>query len=405
MIQKLRRQFVAVCMALVALVLAAVCGAAYHAVRQNIEDLSRQMLQQVISEDSGRGSNSGVTIEIGGDQLLLPYFTVNIWGDTAYITGGTYADLEDTDALRDILSQCLAQGTAEGTVSDYHLRYLVQDNGLYRKLAFVDMSMEQAVLIRLVRSYLVIALAAMLALLAIAVAASHWVTRPVERAWKQQRQFLSDASHELKTPLTVILSNAELLEGAGLTDKPARWSGNIRLEAEQMRTLVEQMLTLARADNGVRPAAMEPVNLSDVATDCTLAFEPVAFEAGKPLEDHIADEVAVTGDADRLRRLVSILLDNAVKYGAEGGAISLTLEKTERQARLTVANPGEPIPPEHLAHLFERFYRVDSSRGEKSGFGLGLSIADTIAKEHKGTLRAESDAVSTRFIFTMPLKK
>ena len=212
---------------------------------------------------------------------------------------------------------------------------------------------------------------------------------------------MSDASHELKTPLTVILSNAELLEGAGLTDKPARWSGNIRLEAEQMRTLVEQMLTLARADNGVRPAAMEPVNLSDVATDCALAFEPVAFEAGKPLEDHIADEVAVTGDADRLRRLVSLLLDNAVKYGA----ISLTLEKTERQARLTVANPGEPIPPEHLAHLFERFYRADSSRGEKSGFGLGLSIADTIAKEHKGTLRAESDAVSTRFIFTMPLKK
>lgn len=405
MIRKLRRQFVAVCMALVALVLAAVFGSAYHAVRQNIEDLSRQMLQQVLTADNGRGASPGMTIEIGGDQILLPYFTVNIWGDTAYITGGTYADLEDTDVLKDILSQCLAQGTAEGTVSDYHLRYLVQDNGLYRKLAFVDMSMEQAVLIRLVRSYLVIALAAMLALLAIAVAASHWVTRPVERAWKQQRQFLSDASHELKTPLTVILSNAELLEGAGLTDKPARWSGNIRLEAEQMRTLVEQMLTLARADNGVRPAAMEPVNLSDVATDCTLAFEPVAFEAGKPLEDHIADEVAVTGDADRLRRLVSILLDNAVKYGAEGGAISLTLEKTERQARLTVANPGEPIPPEHLAHLFERFYRADSSRGEKSGFGLGLSIADTIAKEHKGTLRVESDAVSTRFIFTMPLKK
>ena len=389
MIQKLRRQFVAVCMALVALVLAAVCGAAYHAVRQNIGDLSRQMLQQVISEDSGRGSSSGVTIEIGGDQLLLPYFTVNIWGDTAYITGGTYADLEDTDALRDILSQCLAQGTSEGTISDYHLRYLVRDNGLYRKLAFVDMSMEQA----------------MLVLLAIAVAASRWVTRPVEKAWKQQRQFLSDASHELKTPLTVILSNAELLEGAGLTDKPARWSGNIRSEARQMSSLVEQMLTLARADNGVRPAAMEAVNLSDVATDCALAFEPVAFEAGKPLVDHIAEDVTVTGDADRLRRLISILVDNAVKYGAEGGAITLTLEKTDRQARLTVANPGEPIPPENLAHLFERFYRADTSRGEKTGFGLGLSIADTIAREHKGTLKAESDADSTRFIFTMPLKR
>ena len=287
-------------------------------------------------------------------------------------------------------------------MEDYHLRYLVEDNGLYRKLAFVDMSMEQATLARVIRSYLVIALAALLVLLGIAAAASRWVTWPVERAWRQQRQFLSDASHELKTPLTVILSNAELLEGAALPEKPARWSGNIRCEAEQMRTLVEQMLTLARADNGVRPAAMEPVNFSDVATECVLSFEPVAFEAGKPLEDHVAEDVTVTGDRDRLRHLISILLDNAVKYGAPGGTITLTLERTERQARLTVANPGDPIPPEHLPHLFERFYRADSSRGEQSGFGLGLSIADTIAREHKGSLRAESDGVSTRFIFTLP---
>lgn len=160
MIRKLRWKFVAVCMGLVALVLSAVFGAAYHAVRQNIEDLSRQMLYQVLREDSGRGAVPNPTIEIGGDRVLLPYFTVNIWGDTAYITGGTYADLENTDTLRDILSQCLEQGAAEGTVSEYHLRYLSMDNGLYRKLAFVDMSMEQAVLRRLVRSYLLIALGA-----------------------------------------------------------------------------------------------------------------------------------------------------------------------------------------------------------------------------------------------------
>ena len=177
MIRKLRWKFVAVCMGLVALVLSAVFGAAYHAVRQNIEDLSRQMLYQVLREDSGRGAVPNPTIEIGGDRVLLPYFTVNIWGDTAYITGGTYADLENTDTLRDILSQCLEQGAAEGTVSEYHLRYLSMDNGLYRKLAFVDMSMEQAVLRRLVRSYLLIALGAMLVLLGIAAAASRWVTR------------------------------------------------------------------------------------------------------------------------------------------------------------------------------------------------------------------------------------
>ena len=110
-------------------------------------------------------------------------------------------------------------------------------------------------------------------------------------------------------------------------------------------------------------------------------------------------------DRDKIRQLVSILLDNAIKDGAEGRPIIMTVQKTDRQIRLTVSNSGEPIPPEHLKRLFERFYRADASRGEKSGFGLGLPIARTIAQEHKGTLKAESDGVSTRFIYTMPLKK
>ena len=147
------------------------------------------------------------------------------------------------------------------------------------------------------------------------------------------------------------------------------------------------------------------VSLSDIAADCALAFEPVAFEAGKPLEYQIKEDVTVPGDRDKLRQLVSVLLDNAIKYGAEGGTITLSLQKTDRAARLTVSNPGAPIPAEQLPRLFERFYRADASRGEQSGFGLGLPIARTIAEEHKGSLRAESDASSTRFIFTMPLKR
>ena len=403
MIRKLRRQFVTVCMALVALVLAAVFGSAYHAVRQNIEDLSRQMLQQVLTADNGRGASPGMTIEIGGDQILLPYFTVNIWGDTAYITGGTYADLEDTDVLKNILSQCLAQGTAEGTVSDYHLRYLVQDNGLYRKLAFVDMSMEQAVLRRLVRSYLLIALGAMLVLLGIAAAASRWVTRPVEKAWKQQRQFLSDASHELKTPLTVILSNAELLEGAGLAEKPARWSGNIHTEAEQMRTLVEQMLTLARADNGVRPAAMEPLNLSDVATDCVLAFEPVAFEAGHVLDYDIAPSLPVRGDGAKLGQALAVLLDNAVKYAAPGTPIRLTAVRQGSRAVVSVTDQGPDIPSDKLPRIFDRFYRADDARTDGDSFGLGLPIAKAIVDAHRGVLRCDSSGGVTTFSISLPL--
>ena len=406
MIQKLRRKFVAICMAMVTAVLAVVFCSIYYSVQQNIETLSEQVLHRVVREDNRNGiSRPDVSITIGGDRVLLPYFTVSIWGDTAYVTGGTYADLEDTDALRSILSECLEQKADSGVISDYHLRYLRQDNGMFQKLAFVDMSMEQAMLRRMAVSYLKIVLVTLVLLLAVSVLLSRWAIRPVEKAWQQQRQFLSDASHELKTPLTVILSNAELLEAAPLEERPARWADNIHAEARRMRTLVEEMLTLARADQMAPAVIHGEVPLSDLVTDCALAFEPVAFEAGKPLTYEIAEDIAVTGDGDKLRRLVSVLLDNAIKYGAEHAPITLTLERAERQVRLTVSNSGAPIPAQQLPHLFERFYRADASRGEQSGFGLGLSIAATIAQEHKGALKAESDSTSTRLIYTTPLKK
>ena len=412
MIRKLRLKFVAICMALVTAILAAVFFSVYFSMARNISDLSRQVLYRVVQEESVGGSMTrpDISINIGGDRVLLPYFTVNLWtsrrgGYTAQITGGTYANLEDTDELTAILQDCLSQNRREGTIATYHLRYLRQDNGLYEKLAFVDMSMEQAVLRKTMGSYLFIALASLLLLLGVSILLSRWATRPVEKAWTQQRQFLSDASHELKTPLTVILSNAELLEQAQLSDKPARWTDNILSEAGRMRSLVEEMLTLARADNMVRTAVLTEVSLSDIAADCALAFEPVAFEAGKSLDYTLAENITVLGDGEKLRQLISVLLDNAIKYGADGGTVTLSLEKTDRQAKLTVSNPGDPIPPEQLGHLFERFYRADDSRGEKSGFGLGLSIAQTIAAEHKGTLKAESDDISTRFLYTMPLKK
>ncbi|MBR1691100.1 MAG: HAMP domain-containing histidine kinase [Oscillibacter sp.] len=400
MIRRLRLKLIAICMALVTAILAVVVLSVFFSAKRNIELISTSVLHRVIQDERSRGGSN-----LGGGQVELPYFTVDLFGQTAYVTGGTYSDLEDTEALSAILTDCLGRSEREGTLEQYGLRYLRQDQGFYTRIAFVDMSMEAATLRQMVVSYLSIALLSLLPLLGVSVLLSFWATAPVEKAWRQQRQFLSDASHELKTPLTVILSNAELLEGAGLSEKPARWTDNIRSESRRMKALVEEMLTLARADNMTAAPVMGEVNLSEVAVDCTLSFEPVAFEAGKPLEYDIAENVTVLGDVGKLRQLVSVLLDNAIKYGAEGGVISLTLEATDRQARLTVSNPGEPIPPEKLSRLFERFYRADTSRGEQSGFGLGLSIADTIAREHKGTLKAESDEASTRFLFTLPLKK
>ena len=406
MIRKLRWQFVAACMGLIAAVLAIVFGCVWASAQNALERSSHMALEQALSRRGG-DLLPGFRQNGGDDQVLLPYFTVQVWGTTVYVTGGTYSGLEDTDALTAILTDCLSQEADEGSLPGYALRYLRQDDGLYTQIAFVDISLETAALRQMMASYLRIGLLSLLLLAGASFLLSLRVTRPVERAWRQQRQFFSDASHELKTPLTVILSNAEMLETSDLPERESRWRDNILSESRQMKTLVEEMLTLSRTEDAQRKPTVADVDLSDLSEDCALAFEPVAFEAGKPLSWDVTPALTVSGDGEKLRRLLSILLDNAAKYGAPGEGSVLSLRAERSQAILSVANGsgGHPIPPEELPRLFERFYRTDTSRGEQSGFGLGLPIAQAIAKEHHGALRAESDEQATRFTFTLPLKK
>ena len=406
MIRKLRWQFVAACMGLIAAVLAIVFGCVWASAQNALEHSSHMALEQALSRRGG-DLLPGFRQNGGDDQVLLPYFTVQVWGTTVYVTGGTYSGLEDTDALTAILTDCLSQEADEGSLPGYALRYLRQDDGLYTQIAFVDISLETAALRQMMASYLRIGLLSLLLLAGASFLLSLRVTRPVERAWRQQRQFFSDASHELKTPLTVILSNAEMLETSDLPERESRWRDNILSESRQMKTLVEEMLTLSRTEDAQRKPTVADVDLSDLSEDCALAFEPVAFEAGKPLSWDVTPGLTVSGDGEKLRRLLSILLDNAAKYGAPGEGIVLSLRAERSQVILSVANGsgGHPIPPEELPRLFERFYRADASRGEQSGFGLGLPIAQAIAKEHHGALRAESDEQATRFTFTLPLKK
>lgn len=404
MILRLRMQFVALSMTLVTLVLVGVFCFIHSAAQTSLEATSQAVLERVMSQPMATTSEV-----ILGETVQMPYFSVSLFGSsdgyTAYITGGTYNDLENTQLLSDIITLCLEQEAEYGVIEAYNLRYYRQNTGLMERIAFVDTSFEQAALNSMMGGYIRIGVVAMLGLLAVACWLSGWVVRPVKRAWQQQRQFLSDASHELKTPLTVILSNAQLLDTLELEQPGNRWVDNIQYESLQMKVLVEQMLTLARTNQMTTQEPLVDVPLWEVVTDCVLSFEPVAFEAGKPLEEDLCQAGIVLGDGGKLRQLVSILLDNAIKYGAPNAPIRISLTKTDKTVRLVVANQGDVIPAPQLMRLFERFYRTDSSRGEQAGFGLGLSIAQTIAKTHKAAIKAESDVASTRFIVTFPLKK
>ena len=202
------------------------------------------------------------------------------------------------------------------------------------------------------------------------------LTASLQSQWKLEQQRAEQTAalaHDLKTPLTVILSSADLMQQTDVQPDQQPYVDNIRWSGRRMKRLVEDMLTLSRADDGRLKAAMTPVDLSDAMEDTALRFEPVAFEAGRRLDYDIAPGIAVTGSRDQLQQVAGVLLDNAIKYAPQGAQVRMTLVQADRKAVLTVENGGPPIPAEVLPHLFERFYRADGSRTQ-GGFGLGLSL-------------------------------
>ena len=240
---------------------------------------------------------------------------------------------------------------------------------------------------------------------------AHQALIPVEKAWDQQNRFVADASHELKTPITVILANLDILRSHKdeTVHSQNRWIMNTREEAERMRELIENLLFLAKNDANALKEQMTEISLSEAAEDRVLNFEAVAFEKGVALESDIPENLKVTGSESQLKQLLTILIDNAVKYAGPEGKAEVSLreirEKNGRNAvRIRVANTGEPIPPEDLEHIFERFYRADKSRARKEGgYGLGLSIAESIVRVHGGQIVCESSKErGTVFTVTLP---
>ena len=190
-----------------------------------------------------------------------------------------------------------------------------------------------------------------------------------------------------------------------MADGQRKWVEYIQAEAQRMKSLVEDLLFLARSDDRRSPLRLQTVSFSDLAWEALLPFESVAFEAGVALDSQITPDLELLGDPEQLRRLVAILVDNAVKYAGPRGSASLILRPQGDEAVLSVHNTGEPIPPEHLPRLFERFYRTDSDRARsQGGYGLGLSIAKSIVDGHRGRISVSSSAISgTLFTVRLPL--
>lgn len=403
MLKRLRLKFIAINMTIVTLMLGVIFGLSYHFTRQELENRSLDMMRTIAADPfhTGRPGDSA------DGQLQLPYFTVLLSGSGDIITvGGGYYDLSDEGHLRSLVAQAQSAALPTGVLEEYGLRFLRLTMRQQGCIVFADISSEQATLSGLARTHLFLGAAAFVVFLLISVLLSRWAVKPVEKAWQQQKQFVADASHELKTPLTVITANAELLQEQGYTPQErARFSAGILTMSQQMRSLVEQLLELARADSGQSARPLAPVALSTLAEQALLPFEPLFFERALTLERDIAPDLTVSGDEDELAHMLAILLDNAGKYADCPGFVRVTLERRGRRTcRLTVANTGAAIPKEECAHIFKRFYRADSARHRDGSFGLGLPIAEAIVKRHHGRIWAESEGGWNRFCVELPLK-
>lgn len=398
MIRRLRWKVIGLNMGMVFCVLLAVFAAVYFSSRAVIARSVQQQLQQVLQ------TGGGYDLSQPG-QEGVPCFVAEVYASgTVRVSGNSYYDLTDKAALVDIVTAALSADSDEGVLAEHHLRYLRQTGLLSTRIAFTDSTLEQATLRSLLTGSLLIGLAALAVLFACSYVLSGAVTRPVDRAWQQQKQFLSDASHELKTPLTVILSSAELL-GQSAAPEQKQYVDNVRAESRRMKRLVEDMLTLSRVERGGEHLPDTTADLSDAAADAALRFEPVAYEAGHTLSYDIAPGLLVRGDSGKLEQAVAVLLDNAIKYAAPGTEVRLDAARQGKNACLWVENEGDPIPADKLPHIFDRFYRADESRTDGGSFGLGLPIARAIVEAHRGTLRCDSGGHTTRFTITLPCRQ
>ncbi|MDO4540736.1 MAG: HAMP domain-containing sensor histidine kinase [Syntrophomonadaceae bacterium] len=401
MIQKLQWKFVAIIMSIVAVIFMVIFASVLISTKSGLVKESTHMLEQVLNQPM-----VPARLIPGPREVQIPYFTVRVWGDSVVIvTGGEYYTLDDEATLLNIVQQSLTAKAEVGVLKDYSLRYMRKSSPEGWRVAYVDTSRESSAMSLLLRNSLIIGLAGMLAFFFISILLARKAVQPIGEAWEQQRQFVADASHELKTPLTVILASADMLAAnpeAG-AQQQAKWTDNIKAEAVRMRLLVEDMLKLAQADNVSQQAMGGEVDISDVVMNSALTFEPAIFESGRQIKYDIAENLHVTGNAEQLRQLTNILLDNACKYSHPAATIGLTLRAAPKHGvRLTVTSCGDTIPAEQLEKIFERFHRLDPARENNGGYGLGLSIARSIAHAHRGAISAASTDGLTTFTVTLP---
>ncbi len=310
--------------------------------------------------------------------------------------------IEEED-LNIILDEILNSNLEQGEIEDLSLRYMVRDFNDVKHIALLDTSYEKMVLADQSRTFVLIACLIFVVFFGISIVLSKIIIKPIEKSWNQQQQFISDVSHELKTPTTVILANTSILALNDNLKEDKKWVDYIDIEARRMKKLIDDLLFLSRSDATKGEKVLYNIPISDIALNTTLLFEALVFELDKKLslETDIEKDLYIKGDESQIKQLLTILIDNALKYSLDKSKITISLKKDINKNRvvLEVNNPSLPIDKDDLEHIFDRFYKVDKARTRtENSYGLGLSIAKEIVTSHKGKISVKNSGdIGTTF--------
>ena len=408
MIYKLQRRFILICTVSVLSVVALVFGVI---VALNISSLNKNMdvLADQVSEGGGRFPGSfhegfkpdklppknEPNFDFMGPETPFStrHFTVLFErsGDVARTIMESIYAITEEQAI-EYAEEILDGDKERGWISNY--RYKVFSTGFGTGVVFVDGSMNRSAMVQSMAIAGVVLLVCAVLVLALFFLLSKRAVKPIAESYEKQKQFITDANHELKTPLTLILANLDIAESELGKNE---WLDDIRSEGHRMTELVNQLVALSRMDEENHTLNLADVALGKIVADTVSEFEPLAISRGKTMGANIDSDIIYHGDEALLRRLVGILMDNAIKYCDYGGDIVVTLH-CNRHIVLTVENTYAAVDELELNRLFDRFYRADKARTFKGGYGIGLSMAKAIVEKHKGEITAyKKDATHIGF--------
>ncbi|MCD7761012.1 MAG: HAMP domain-containing histidine kinase [Clostridiales bacterium] len=413
--QRSRRQIVAVVMAAFLLLFVGTLAMIYMLSYQELYQEDLDMLATYVEQYAENGNPSqarptggvrqeasppgenGLPDRDSARYLLSSFYSVAFDGDgTPFSVDTGDGTLYTESQLTQVAEALLDTGHTEGTYGNFI--YCIDTEKNYTLVVLMDNTLVSDSFTTLFRNALLLGAIMVVILFLCATALARWIIRPLEESDRRQRQFLSDAGHELKTPVAVVEANAELLEREIGENK---WLRNIRSESNRMAGLVSELLTLVRTEQ--EPPQTELLDFSRLVLGGVLPFESVAFEQGRELDCQIDENITLQGNPGQLSQLVSILMDNALSHSDGAGDIAISLQREKAGALLAVSNPGF-IPERDRPEIFARFFRSDSNRSDTGHYGLGLTIAQNIVTVHQGEIAVSCSHGRVCFSVRLPVR-